>query len=82
MNKTLYSALALLTAAAIYSIFSGEEKHHVTKSDEVYLSCKGAPSITYSWEVNGTDIVDLDTGAVYNYWYCIPINAKPYSPGR
>ena len=77
MNKILYSALALLTSAAMYSIFSGEKKPRVPKKDEVYLSCKGAPSITYSWEVDGTDVVDLDTGAVYNYWYCIPLNDKP-----
>ena len=76
MNKILYISLVLLTAAAMYSIFSGEEKRHVYKSNDVYLSCKGAPSITYSWEVYGTDVVDLDTGAVYNYWYCIPINAS------
>ena len=77
MNKILYSAFALLIAMAMYSILSGEEKRHVAKNDEVYLSCKGAPSLTYTWEVDGTDIVDLDTGAIYNYWYCIPLNDKP-----
>ena len=82
MHKILYSVFALFAAAAMYSIFSGEEKRHVTKSDGVYLSCKGAPSITYSWEVDGTDVIDLDTGAVYNYWYCIPLNAKPSSFDR
>ena len=79
MNKILYIAFALLAAAAMYSIFSGEEKRHIPKSNDVYLSCKGAPSLTYTWEVDGTDVVDLDTGAVYNYWYCIPLNAKQYS---
>ena len=79
MHKILYSALALLIATAIYSVLSGEEKSSIEKNDDVYLSCKGATSLTYTWEVDGTDVVDLDTGAVYNYWYCIPINYKPTS---
>ena len=82
MNKILYIAFALFTAEAMYSIFSGEEKRHIPKSNDVYLSCKGAPSLTYTWEVDGTDVVDLDTGAVYNYWYCIQLNDKPSSSSR
>lgn len=45
-------------------------------NNEVILHCKDAQSLTYNYEVNGTEIIDLDTGGVYNYWYCIPINAK------
>jgi hypothetical protein len=43
---------------------------------QVPLECKGAQSLTYTYEVDGDLIIDLDTGAIYNWQWCIPLRFR------
>lgn len=59
----------LLVAVIAIAISSGM----IDKKPQTPLECYGAQSITYTYEVDGTEIIDLDTGRSYNYYRCIPL---------
>ena len=39
----------------------------------IITCCSYIESITYTYEVSGTEVTDLDTGKSYNYYRCIPL---------
>ena len=69
--------LVTVSGAIIYTIRTDADAVSNAKTeDKVILSCRGANHLIYDYVVDGIYVVDLQRGGVYNYWFCIPVNAK------
>lgn len=79
-NDSNYLPAVLLCTVGLVSLLTLQdlaEKPAVPKHDKVIFSCKGSGTLTYNYDINGTTLVDLDTGRVTSIYKCYPVNVPP-----